>query len=68
MPAILEPIEAAIIVALVNKYVINNPRLWDYRCGAKGEEAKQDPEEAEEDASSMTTPITGAEFHIHHTY
>ena len=46
MPAILEPIEAGIVVALINKYVINNPRLWDYLCGTKGEEAKQDQEEA----------------------
>ena len=68
MPAILEPIEAGIIVALINKYVINNPKLWDYLCGTKAEEAKQDQEEADEDASSMTTSITGTEFHIHHTY
>ncbi len=68
MPAILEPIEAGIVVALISKCVISNPRLWDYLCGTKAEEAKRDQEEAEEDASSMTTSITGAEFHIHHTY
>ena len=68
MPTVLGPIEAGIVVALINKYVINNPRLWDYLCGTKAEEAKQDQEEAEEDASSMTTSITDAEFHIHHTY
>ena len=68
MPAILEPIEAGIVVALINKCVMNNPRLSDCLCGTKGEEAKRDQEEAEEDASSMTTSITGTEFHIHHAY
>ena len=68
MAAILEPVEAGSIVAVVNKYIVYNPKLWDYLCGTKAEEAKQDQEEAEEDASSMTTSITGTDFHIHHTY
>ena len=61
--AILEPIEAGLIVALVNKYIINNDKLWEYLCGAtRVEEAKQD----QEDASSTTTSINDAEINVHH--
>ena len=62
MPAILEPIEAGIVVALINKYVINNHKICDYLCGTKGEEEKREQGEAEEDSSSMTTSITGTDF------
>ena len=60
--AILEPIEAGLIVALVNKYIINNDKLWEYLCGTtRVEEAKQD----QEDASSTTTSINDAAIHVH---
>ena len=62
--AILEPIEAGIIVALVNKYIINNHKLCEYMCGTQEvPEAKQ----PQEDASSTTTSIHDAEVHMHHT-
>lgn len=61
--AILEPIEAGLIVALVNKYIISNDKLWEYLCGTtRMEEAKQD----QEDASSTTTSINDAALHVHH--
>ena len=45
--AILEPIEAGLIVAFINKYIISNDKLWDYLCGTtRVEEAKQDQEDA----------------------
>ena len=61
--AILEPIQAGLIVALINKYIISNDKLWDYLCGTtRVEEAKQD----QEDASSTTTSINDAALHVHH--
>ena len=63
--AILEPIEAGLIVALVNKYIINNHRLWEFVCGTtEVPEAKQ----PQEDDSSTTTSINGVEVNVHHTY
>ena len=57
--AILEPIEAGLIVALVNNYIISNDKLWEYLCGTTTvEEAKQD----QEDASSTTTSINDAGY------
>ena len=64
VPALAEPIEAGIIVALINKYVIRNHHLWDRLCWNKGEEAKQE----QEDASSTATSITDAEIRMRHTY
>ena len=61
--AILEPIEAGLIVALVNKYILNNDKLCEYICGTtKVGEAKQE----QEDASSTTTSINDAAIHVHH--
>ena len=62
MPTILEPIGAGLLVALISKYVINNNQLCDRICKTKDEE----PEIVEDDSSSNTTSINGAEVHIHH--
>jgi len=64
MPAILEPIEAGLIIALINKYIINNNRLWEYVCGANVT-LQQTREDC---SSSSTTSINDAEIHIHHLY
>ena len=61
MLAIFEAIEAGLCVALINKYIINNHRLWEYMCGTNVEEANQ----SHEDASSTTTSINDAEIHMH---
>ena len=65
MVALLEPIEAGLIIALINKYIINNHKLWDYMCGTTAVEEANQPHE---DASSTTTSINDAEIHIHHAY
>ena len=67
MPAIIEPTEAGLIVALINKYIINNHKLWEYVCGTQEVPEANQPQE---DASSTTTPtsINDAEVHMHHTY
>ena len=64
MPAILEPIEAGLIVAIINKYIINNNNLWVWLCGTEAEEAKQ----PQEDASSTTTSIADTDVRMHHPY
>ena len=64
-PTILEPIRAGLIVALVNKYIINNHHLWQYVCGTTEVPEAQKPQE---DSSSMTTSVSGAEVHVHHAY
>ena len=62
MPTIVEPIGAGLIVALTGKYVINSKPLCDSICETKDEE----PEIAEEDSSSNTTSVNGAELvHVH---
>ena len=59
---ILEPIGAGLIVALINKYIINNNKICEAICEAKTEE----PEIVEEDSSSNTTSVNGASVHVHH--
>ena len=60
MPTIFEPIGAGLIVALISKFIINNDKLC--KCTANSEE----PEIIEDDSSSNTTSVNGAEIHIHH--
>jgi len=62
MPTILEPIGAGIIVALISKFIINNDRICNPVCTDK----QPEPEIVEEDSSSATTSVNGAEVHIHH--
>ena len=66
MPAILEPIGAGVLVALISKYIINNKPLCDSiseTCETKEEEL----EIVEECSSSNTTSVNSAELvHIHH--
>jgi len=69
MPTIIEPIEARLIVALINRYIINNHRLWEYLCPTQDvPEAKHSHELVREDASSTTTSVNDAEIHMHHAY
>jgi len=67
MPAILEPIEAGLVIALINKYIINNNRLWEYLCGTNVQQ-QQTHEDINSCSSSSTTSINDAEIHIHHAY
>jgi hypothetical protein len=64
MPTVFEPIGAGIAVALINKFIINNPNLWVSVCRC------QEPhhEEAHEDASSSTTSVNDAELIHYHNF
>ena len=64
MPAIHEPIEAGIIVALISKLIMNNPKLWE--CAGRSS-SQPGPEPELEDNSSNTTSVNEAELvHVHH--
>ena len=62
MLAILEPIEAGLIVALISKLIINSPKFGEFmRCSTP------EPEPEHEDSVSNTTSVNDAELvHIHH--
>ena len=62
MVAIIEPIEAGLIVALISKLIINNPKFWEFiGCSTPT------PEPEHEESSSNTTSVNDAELvHIHH--
>ena len=62
MVAIIEPVGAGLLVALINKFIINNPGLWARICGCE----HPHHEESQEDASSSTTSVHDIEVHIHH--
>ncbi len=63
MPTILELIGTGLLVALISKYIINKKPLCDSSCETK----EEDPEIVEEDSSSNTKSVNGAEVvHIHH--
>ena len=53
MPTILEPISVGILVAVINKYIINNHHLFD--CCQKG-----DSTVIHDDAVSSTSSTTDA--------
>ena len=60
MPTILEPIGAGLIVALINKHIINNHHLFDY--------CKGDTEiiiEIDDVVSSTTASSTSDAIEIH---
>ena len=65
MPAIIEPVGAGLIVALVNKLIINNPRLWEFWCGEPKPEPKPEREDTK-DSSSSTTSVHELEITHHH--
>ena len=61
MPSILEPIGAGIIVALINKFIINNQNLW---ASCKGH--IETHVEHNDDVSSTSTSATETvEVHAH---
>ena len=62
--AIIEPIEAGVKVALISKFIINNPNFGEcIGCSTPTLE----PEPEHEDSSSDTTSVNEAELvHIHH--
>ena len=64
MPTEIEPIGAGLVVALVNKFTVNDPDLWLSICGC----GQPHHEESHEDASSTTTSINDIEVHMHHFY
>ena len=65
MIPIIEPIEAGLILALISKLIINNPRFWAFWCGEAEQEQKQEHEYAK-DSSSSTTSVNELEIHTHH--
>ncbi len=64
MIPIIEPIEAGLIVPLISKLIIDNPRFWEFiGCSTPTPE----PEPEHEESSSNTTSVNDAELvHIHH--
>ena len=60
MPTLLEPIGAGLIVALINKFVINNHHLFDY-CKGYNEVVI----EIDDAVSSTTTSSTTDAIEIH---
>ena len=59
MPAIIEPVGAGLLVAIINKFIINNPMLWERICG------KPQHDDSHEDASSSTTSVNDIEIPHH---
>ena len=61
MPTLLEPIGAGVLVALINKLIINNHHLFDYCKGDKDIVIEND------DSVSTTTSSTieAVEIHAH---
>ena len=64
MIPIIEPIEAGLIIALISKLIINNPKFWEcVGCSTPTPE----PVPEHEESSSNTTSVNDAELiHIHH--
>ena len=60
MPSIIEPIGAGLIVALINKFIINGHGLWGQRSGCK-DTKNHDTNDAV--PSSSTTTIETIEIH-----
>ena len=61
MPTLLEPIGTGLIVALINKFIINNHHLFDY-CKGDNEVVI----EIDDAVSSTTSSTTDAiEIHAH---
>ena len=62
MVPIIEPIEAGLLIALISKFIINNPKFWEFiGCSTL------EPEPEHEESSSNTTSVNDAELvHIHH--
>ena len=64
MTTVIEPIAAGLVVALVNKFLINNPMMWINVCGCG-----HDPrDELQEDASSSTTSVNDVAATHHHIF
>ena len=61
MPSIIEPIGAGLIVALINKFFINNHSLWGQCSGCK--DVKKD--DTGDTVSSSSTTIETIEIHAH---
>jgi hypothetical protein len=62
--AIIEPVCAGIMVALINKYILNNLGGWWHSCSV--EEIIVDEHETEEDSvSSTNTTIVDADVQMH---
>ncbi len=56
MTSVFEPITAGLIVALIDKFIINNNSLWDIWCSSH----------VDEDSASSTTSINDyVEGHVH---
>ena len=62
MTTVIEPIAAGLVVALINKFLINNPVVWFNLCGC----GHAPREEQHEDASSSTTSVNDVEIMHHH--
>ena len=64
MTTVFEPIGAGIMVALFNKFVINNHWLWQ-QCASGGGDRSAETGDEECTSSSSTTTIDTVEVHAH---
>ncbi len=58
----IEPVGAALLVTVSNKFIINNPNVWVHICGCW----HPHHEESHENATSSTTSVNNIEVHMHH--
>ena len=63
MPSIVEPVGAGILVALINKFIINNHSLWASCSGPRDADKKHEGDDCT--SSSSTTTIDTVEVHAH---
>ena len=66
MTTVFEPIGAGIVVALFNKFVINNHWLWQ-QCASGGGDRDAETRNGDDEctSSSSTTTIDTVEVHAH---
>ena len=65
LPAVIEPKEAGLVIALVSKLIINNPRFGEFWRGVPKPEPETEHED-NKDASSSTTSVNELEITHHH--
>jgi hypothetical protein len=68
MPTVVEPIGAGLAVALINKFIINNPSLWMFICGCGEPQHNNDQDESHENSISSSATVNDVELHVHHTF
>jgi len=63
MTSVLEPIGAGLVVALINKFIINNSSLWQLCMSGRVEKQREDADDHV--SSTSTTTVDTIEVHAH---